>query len=287
LFHGTHYHSFAESIQQAPSHMHSIGETKITKIVSKATENPTLWRQYNAEHMTRTYPAGVRVDSSNYNPILAWAMGCQLVALNFQTHDTPLHLNDGRFRQAGGCGYVLKPASVMGVGPAAKPKTVHIRVLSGHCLPKPKGEKVGETIDPYVKVELHDVGLSETTGKEEYYSADHRTSVVYNNGFCPVWEDSGEVFRVQNPDVAMLLFKMVDEDIVSDDKIACSAIPVSCLRPGYRSIPLYDHHNTRTGPFQYATLVVKIDFDKSDEPPSRFNAHSQPTCCFDENVGTC
>ena len=33
-----------------------------------------------------------------------------MVALNFQTVDTYMHLNQGFFRQNGGCGYVLKPS---------------------------------------------------------------------------------------------------------------------------------------------------------------------------------
>lgn len=98
LFHGTKYKNFEESILAPPSHMHSIGETKIPRILKKA-KNVDLWREYNCNHLTRTYPKGTRVDSSNYNPVPAWSVGCQLVALNFQTTDTPLILNDGLFRQ--------------------------------------------------------------------------------------------------------------------------------------------------------------------------------------------
>ena len=57
----------------------------------------------------RTYPAGSRVDSSNYDPRLAWSMGCQMVALNFQTPDRPMHLNMSKFEENGRAGYVLKP----------------------------------------------------------------------------------------------------------------------------------------------------------------------------------
>ena len=56
-----------------------------------------LWREYNREHLTRCYPAGGRVDSSNYNPVVSWHIGCQLVALNFQTaNDSAMNINDGR-----------------------------------------------------------------------------------------------------------------------------------------------------------------------------------------------
>jgi len=236
--------------------MHSIGETKIAKIISKSKDNPDLWRKYNVKHMTRTYPAGSRVDSSNYNPVLAWAMGCQLVALNFQTCDTPLILNDGMFRQKGGCGYVQKPKSIMG-GSDPSSMALKVSILSAHCLPKPNGAKAGEVIDPYIKVELHDVHMSKS-GKEEYSCEGTKTTSVNNNGFCPVWKDELATFEVQSPDVAMLVFKVIDDDYDYDDNIASSAIPVSCLRKGYRSVQLFDEHHTRTGPFEYATLFVKI-----------------------------
>ena len=150
LFHGTKFKSFEKSIQAPSSHMHSIGETKIPKLIKKQEANAKSWREYNRKHMTRTYPAGTRVDSSNYNPMLAWSAGSQLVALNFQTADAPLLLNDGRFREAGGCGYLLKPPSVMGSAPTAAsyPINLTIRVINAFCLPKPEGHTSGEVIDP-------------------------------------------------------------------------------------------------------------------------------------------
>ena len=120
--------------------MHSIGETKIPKLIKKDAKNAKDWREYNQKHMTRTYPAGTRVDSSNYNPMLAWSVGSQLVALNFQTPDTPLLMNDGRFRESGSCGYLLKPPSVMGTVPTTPaPINLTIRVINAFCLPKPEG----------------------------------------------------------------------------------------------------------------------------------------------------
>jgi hypothetical protein len=38
-----------------------------------------------------------------------WNAGCQLVALNFQTPDIGMQLNQGWFEHNGGCGYLLKP----------------------------------------------------------------------------------------------------------------------------------------------------------------------------------
>jgi len=90
-----------------------------------------------------------------------------MVSLNFQTSDVALRSNDGRFRENGGCGYVLKPSSILSdfnpTQPAPVPVKVSIRVLSGANLPKPRGESSGDCIDPYVKVSCLDVKIE---GKE-------------------------------------------------------------------------------------------------------------------------
>lgn len=60
--------------------------------------------------LVRTYPRGTRFDSSNYDPLPMWRSGIQMAAMNFQYPDVSMHLNQGFFRQNGGCGYILKPA---------------------------------------------------------------------------------------------------------------------------------------------------------------------------------
>ena len=50
-----------------------------------------------------------RVDSANYNPLPMWNVGSQMTALNFQTGDKPMQLNQAKFIQNGACGYVLRP----------------------------------------------------------------------------------------------------------------------------------------------------------------------------------
>ena len=339
LFHGTRYKNFEQSIAEPTSHMHSMSEKKVTKLLSgkkkkgsSSSSGKTLveaWRDYNVRHLTRTYPAGLRVDSSNYNPTLAWAAGCQLVALNIQTPDAPLTLNDGRFRENRRCGYILKPspdilpiasnspsssmgpASVLsGVGAAILRGTLHpkhtnnnnnnnsnsktkepttsvedaqipdrmkslgkymtshvdplrirIRVLAGSCLPKPGGSIVGETIDPYVTVTLHDVKEDDAAGRLAYVTASFSTRAVDNNGFCPIWKEGRELkeLRVLNPQVAMIQFSLKEQDVGLDDRVAEAAIPCNRLRTGYRSIPLYDMKtNTRTGPFGFTSLLVEL-----------------------------
>ena len=53
------------------------------------------------QQLSRVYPKGSRVDSSNYDPQPMWNAGSQMVALNFQTADKPMQLNEGKFLQNG------------------------------------------------------------------------------------------------------------------------------------------------------------------------------------------
>ena len=40
---------------------------------------------YNQRQLSRIYPRGTRFESSNYSPYFFWPIGCQMVALNYQT----------------------------------------------------------------------------------------------------------------------------------------------------------------------------------------------------------
>uniref|UniRef100_A0A673TKA6 Phosphoinositide phospholipase C n=1 Tax=Suricata suricatta TaxID=37032 RepID=A0A673TKA6_SURSU len=56
-----------------------------TKGLEQLTKSPVEFVEYNKMQLSRIYPKGTRVDSSNYMPQLFWNAGCQMVALNFQT----------------------------------------------------------------------------------------------------------------------------------------------------------------------------------------------------------
>ena len=70
---------------------------------------------YTKRQICRIYPKGARVDSSNFLPQIFWNAGCQMVALNYQTPDLPMQLNQGKFESNGGCGYVCFPSSICSV----------------------------------------------------------------------------------------------------------------------------------------------------------------------------
>jgi hypothetical protein len=68
-------------------------------------------------------------------------------------------------------------------------------------------------------------------------------------------------FRVSNPDVAHLMFRVMDADLDRDDFIGFSSIPVLSLVEGYRNVALYDKKCSKNGEMLYASLFVCIRFD--------------------------
>jgi len=55
--------------------MSSFGEKKALKF---AHEDPKAFLQHNQRQLCRIYPAGGRIDSSNYDPMILWTVGSQL-----------------------------------------------------------------------------------------------------------------------------------------------------------------------------------------------------------------
>ena len=58
----------------------------------------------------RAYPSGSRVESDNMDVAMAWALGVQMVALNYQTEDVGLHISQSKFVDSPGA--VQRPAFV-------------------------------------------------------------------------------------------------------------------------------------------------------------------------------
>jgi phosphatidylinositol phospholipase C delta len=63
--------------------------------------------EHAAASNRRVYPRGTRVDSQNFDPSRYWRAGSQIAALNWQTFDHGMQLNEALF--VGTPGYVLKP----------------------------------------------------------------------------------------------------------------------------------------------------------------------------------
>lgn len=216
----------------------SVNEKKLQDLLEKNCGKEV--RIYNAHAFSRVYPKGRRVDSSNYCPLLAHYLGCQLVALNWQSCDYAMSLNHARFLANGGCGYVLSST----IRQRTKPCVLLISIISAFLLPKIPSSVRSETPDPYCTLKVYD---SVFQIDEKCCSFECTTDVVKSNGLAPSWSNNFTV-PIQNPSLAMINFKVYDRDRTSDDDvIGHKAVPVSYLRSGFRSISLNGKNESSMG----------------------------------------
>nr|XP_054933838.1 1-phosphatidylinositol 4,5-bisphosphate phosphodiesterase epsilon-1-like [Dermacentor andersoni] len=206
--------------------------------------------------LMRTYPAGMRIDSSNFNPVAFWAFGLQMVALNYQTEDTGLHINTAMFEQNGSCGYVLKPSAMWDknnimhgqYNPWDKefdgihPLNFHITVISGQYVCQNT-----YACSPQVDVEV--VGVPLDCNRQ-------KTKIVQRNSLNPIWQDSF-CFRIAFAELAFLRFSVID--VMTNHILTQRVIPIKSLKQGYRHVRLRSPQNQ---PLPLSSLFVYSEFEE-------------------------
>lgn len=240
---------------------------------------------YCRKNLVRVYPKlGLdNVYSSNYHPMPAWILGCQMVALNYQKHDEYLWLNHGLFSKNGRCGYVLKPECLLvgddingehiGYKNSLKKERVQkevtrdfsprylpehvpvggigefsVTLVSGHNLPKPPSWLVDpvkskkRVTDTYVDIIFYSpLGTMkpgvDALGKE--FKQTHTSKTVRGNGLAPVWDETFH-FHVKNvqleKELSVLMFVVRERS--NKEVMGQYAIPLDCIRQGFRVVPL-------------------------------------------------
>ncbi|KAH0659806.1 hypothetical protein KY289_028554 [Solanum tuberosum] len=219
--------------------------------------------RFTQRNILRVYPKGARVDSSNYDPLIAWLRGAQMVAFNMQGYGRFLWMMQGFFRANGGCGYVKKPDFLLSPDGAcdevfnskALPikKTLKVKIYMGegwradfhfrhfdYCSPP----------DFYVRVGM--VGVPADANKM-------RKTKTVNDQWIPIWNDNEEFeFPIRVPELALLRIDVKDYDPSGEDEFAGqTCLPVSELRTGIRCVPLY---NRRGDVYRSVKLLMRFDF---------------------------
>jgi phosphatidylinositol phospholipase C delta len=285
--------NFYNDIEDHPANgSASLTESKVSAYVEAEAPIAT----YTVSHLVKSYPKGIRQDSSNMSPMRSWLCGIQCVAMNCQTYDEGMDLVNGLFNINGSVGYVLKPKILLdGIGwlgtsigvsvPVGSPKTpylldprtksdkvvtlLQIAIICGNYLPKAASGK--GIVDPFVSLEV--CGIPSDSGKA-------KTRSVRNNGFNPVWNENF-TFPLNCPEMAMLRYycmgcyafkgqmprsRLVVKDFDStsaNDFIGEFSVPISSIRSGYSHVRLntgFEH-----SPDDAAALFVRVAFDGAQE----------------------
>ncbi|XP_068404323.1 1-phosphatidylinositol 4,5-bisphosphate phosphodiesterase epsilon-1 isoform X1 [Eschrichtius robustus] len=218
-------------------HISSLNENAAKRLCRRYSQKLI---QHTACQLLRTYPAATRIDSSNPSPLLFWLHGIQLVALNYQTDDLPLHLNAAMFEANGGCGYVLKPPVLWDKNcPMYQKFSPLERDLDNmesavYSLTIVSGQNVcpsNSTGSPCIEVDVLGMALD---------SCHFRTKPIHRNTLNPMWNEQF-LFRVHFEDLLFLRFAVVENNssVVTAQRI----IPLKALKRGYRHLQLRNLHN--------------------------------------------
>jgi len=240
---------YSKAHQGKPNMVCSFTEIKAAELTTSGSN----YIKWNGCQMSRIYPKGMRIGSSNYDPCPYWTSGCQIVALNYQTKGEPMWMNEGVFQENDRTGYLLKHHHLRSNDTAFDPNKLQvshvlkIKIIDAFQLPI---ESTG-VVDPYVKVCLWDP-------KSKYQR--EKTKVIHGNGFNPVWEEEFK-FQFSDPEYTILTLVIHDHDNYAEHTaLGYFSLRLKNLRTGYRSAPLKDPH---TGAKLHSTLFVYTSIENT------------------------
>ncbi|KAH8646063.1 putative 1-phosphatidylinositol-4,5-bisphosphate phosphodiesterase 1 [Tricladium varicosporioides] len=291
---GLKFTGFNTPESKSYNHIFSFMENTFDKN-SRATEDKRAISHHNMRYMMRVYPNGWRVASTNFDPLKYWRRGVQMVALNWQTYDLGMQMNDAMF--AGGIdqsGYVEKPIDLRQIKMIPTPqgngekhvklerKNVNfsIDVISAQQLMRPKNLPANRSVDPYIEVEVYHAdektkenkgvvgeGGLDASGKDgsSGLGTPHkrRTQIIHENGFNPCFNEKFNfALTTKFPDLVFIRFtvKCSQDGSIYNDKppLATYTAKLGSLKQGYRTLPLFDNNGDQ---FLFSTLFCRIKID--------------------------
>jgi phosphatidylinositol phospholipase C delta len=266
------------------NHIYSFKEGTFAKNSQPNEKKRQLFR-HNMRYLMRVYPNQTRIASTNFDPLIYWKRGVQMVALNWQTFDLGMQLNRAMFQ--GGTdatGYVLKPTDLrefqVRTSPApeaagARHRTIvnfSIDVISAQQLTRPIGLSDRRTVDPYVEVEIftpddkrskplpvRDVAYIKPSPEKK------RTEIVRENGFNPLFDAKFNFsLPTKCPEMVFIRFsvKFADAGGYNDrPPHATYMAKLSSLKQGFRTIPLWNGNGDE---YLFSTLFCRIKVEPSE-----------------------
>jgi phosphatidylinositol phospholipase C delta len=268
------------------NHIFSLNENRAIELCH-SSEDKALFEDHNLSHMCRVYPKNMRVQSSNFDPNTFWRRGVQMVALNWQTFDAHMQMNQAMFAAGTDAyGYVLKPEYLR------KSRTKYgdfehrvklprykmrfsVQVISAQQLPRAANMSKETPLNPFIEVQMFSAedrarGIANGSGGHETYPNGYhgigspyrrQTQIVFGNGYNPQFGETIELsLETKYPELVFVRFIVFN----SDDgrpygkgvrQLAAFTAKLDSLQRGYRHLPLYNGHGEE---FIFSTLFCKI-----------------------------
>ena len=290
---------FSAPESQTYNHIFSMPERRFERLC-RDVDTAAQLEKHNVRFLMRVYPSAYRVTSTNPEPLGFWRRGAQMVALNWQTYDLGMQMNEAMFACGSDrSGYVWKPKELRDPTLAAAPSVGNpsqtgeqtpmvlmefsVDMISAHQLPQPRNFGPDQTLDPYIEIEIFSAedkakGVIWGAGGSDASARDgmsgigsphrRRTRVEHSNGYNPVFNESFKfLLKTRYPELVFIRWTVWNsQDGLSynnngnSDPLATFTAKLSSLGEGYRHLPLYDHNGDQ---FLFATLFGKV---KKEEP---------------------
>ncbi|KAK3900500.1 PLC-like phosphodiesterase [Staphylotrichum tortipilum] len=269
---GVSFNNLEQAEAKWPTHVFSLKQPTVEDVHKKSAGD--LFK-HNRHYMMRTYPGGIRIDSSNFDPISMWRKGVQIVALNWQNWDEGMMLNEGMFATTGG--YVLKPEGYRSTPADAPPVKCYtmdlsIKVLAAQYLTPPPGD-AATSFRPYVKVEVHTEKPGERHGTAPSSPSpspaplaadprdkkgEYKRQTKARKGCDPDFK--GEELRFQAvpgvvPELSFVRFQVKNDEFGPNSLALWACVRVDRLRRGTRFMHLIDREGVETE----GALLVQVD----------------------------
>ncbi|KAK5944300.1 hypothetical protein PMZ80_003581 [Knufia obscura] len=295
---GYSYRSPADLEFQKFNHIFSINEnTALT--VSKHQDSKVPFEKHNTSFMCRIYPRGTRLNSSNFDPNTFWRRGVQMVALNWQTYDIHMQMNQAMFAASNDrTGYVLKPpylrdparfgAAEQKVKLPHKRINFSVKIISAQQLPLLSIMGKNDHISPFVEVQMFSAedkarGIAYGHGGEEVSRTNgyhgigrplsRRTKTVPENGYNPQFNDVFELsLETKYSELVFVRFVVCAATKNSHKELAVFTAKFDSLQRGYRHLPLYNSNGEElifSTLFCHITKQEPLIYHRPEAAPSR------------------
>ena len=289
---GLKFDSFTAAESKSHNHIFSLAERQFFSLCRDQDHKAQL-EKHNMRYLMRIYPSAFRMRSTNPDPLAFWRRGVQMVALNWQTYDLGMQMNEAMFASGSDrTGYVLKPtelrrstlASGSPIDPSSPGSTkiekkligFSVDMISAQQIPRPRGFDNDDSLNPYVEVEMfsaEDKGEGVASGEGGQVTSARngvrptqrlRSVVVPNNGFNPRFDNTFKLsIETKYPSLVFVRWtvwnsqdgRTYNNNNGSSEPLAIFTAKLDSLEQGYRHLPLYDHKGDQ---FIFATLFCKI-----------------------------
>lgn len=299
---GVKFNDFSSPESKTYNHIFSFGERKFDALC-RDQAGTTQLEKHNMQFLMRIYPSGMRLKSTNPDPLLFWRRGAQMVALNWQTYDLGMQLNDAMFAcGTDRFGYVLKPRELRSPDPLQGPTTwssnlegskiprklirFSVNMISAQQLPQPRGTRPEEALkmlNPYIEIEMFSAedkakDVASGDGGQDASARDgmsgigsphrRRTHVVQSNGYDPIFDDTFNLqLATKYPDLVFVRWTVWDSQDGRNYNNNPNSPPLASFTAKLSCLEQgYRHlplYDHNGDQFLFATLFCKI---KKEEP---------------------